>query len=170
MQSLRLFFPQENVCTTSQGNTPIWNKSHAHHKGRMQRLVSHPVNHLFRIADRCDFILMQDVYWYWKNNFWATPAMMCFANVLNCSVQNFEGGSHEMCEVIWEAMRQRRFYLGTATEWSDATRDAELHPFNEHEPEDLINAASLPAPLIEQFLARPSCFAREDMEAVRCAL
>lgn len=170
MKSVRLFFPQENVCSSAHGTLPAWNKSHTRHKSRPHRLVSHPVNHVFRIADKCDWILMQDIYWYWKRKYSLTPALICFAGHLFNAVQNFNGNDTEMCLVVQEAIRQRRMYLGEIIEWSDATKDIDLVPFDEHLPEDLTSAQPLPVQLVEQFLARPSVFTAEDMEAIRCAL
>lgn len=88
--------------------------------------------------------------------------MFCVNGVLRNAAQNFQGNSQELCKVTWETIRQRQFYVGDTSPWTDDCADIELMPFNEAIPEDIAQASRLPLDVVNNFLVQSRRIDREE--------
>lgn len=160
MKTIRIFLLRTDV-RISRGSPPKRSKNGVYFPWRKLGLVSHPTNNLFFVPDSFDIIGERCLYWHWIATYQDTPAMFCVNGVLRNAAQNFQGSSQELCKVTWETIRQRQFYVGDTSPWTDDYADIELSPFNEAIPEDIAQANRLPPDVVNNFLVQSRRIDRE---------
>lgn len=160
MKTIRIFLLRTDV-RISRGSPPKRSKNGVYFPWRKSKLVSHPTINLFFAPDNFDIIGERCLYWHWIETHQDTPAMFCVNGVLRNAAQNFQGNSQELCKVTWETIRQRQFYVGDTSPWTDDCADIELSPFNEAIPEDIAQASRLPLDVVNNFLVQSRRIDRE---------
>lgn len=161
MKTIRIFLLRTDV-RISRGSPPKRSKNGVYFPWRKSKLVSHPTINLFFAPDNFDIIGERCLYWHWIETHQDTPAMFCVNGVLRNAAQNFQGNSQELCKVTWETIRQRQFYVGDTSPWTDDCADIELMPFNEAIPEDIAQASRLPLDVVNNFLVQSRRIDREE--------
>lgn len=161
MKTIRIFLLRTDV-RTIHGQPPKRAKNGVTFKARKSKLVSHPTINLFFAPDNFDIIGERCLYWHWIETHQDTPAMFCVNGVLCNTAQNFQGNSQELVAATWETIRQRQFYVGDTSPWTDDYADIELSPFNEAIPEDIAQANRLPLDVVNNFLVQSRRIDREE--------
>lgn len=161
MKTIRIFLLRTDV-RISRGSPPQRSKNGVYFPWRKSKLVSHPTINLFFAPDNFDIIGERCLYWHWIATYQDTPAMFCVNGVLRNAAQNFQGNSQELCKATWETIRQRQFYVGDTSPWTDDCADIELMPFNEAIPEDIAQASRLPLDVVNNFLVQSRRIDREE--------
>lgn len=161
MKTIRIFLLRTDV-RTIHGQPPKRAKNGVTFKARKSKLVSHTTDNLFFAPDSFGIIGERCLYWHWIAAYQDTPAMFCVNGVLRNAAQNFQGNSQELVAATWETIRQRQFYVGDASPWTDDCADIELTPFNEAVPEDIAQASRLPLDVVNNFLVQSRRIDREE--------